>query len=233
VAERSQGAHAEAARGEALHALGNQLGAVLGLLDLLVEDTPSTDPRRGDLVDARRTAAEAAETLLALQAMPAGEQAPAVVERQAREDPSCRGSDTVPGPPPVARPAPETAPRVLVVDDQPQILQTMTRFLGSKGYAVTTASTVEEAIVVLGQREIDVVVADVRMPGRSGLELLADMGADERLRRLPAVLLTGAALTAAELAIVARHKAHVFFKPKSYQHLTEYLDRLTRRHRAA
>ncbi|MBI4266268.1 MAG: response regulator [Acidobacteria bacterium] len=117
---------------------------------------------------------------------------------------------------------------MLVVDDQPQILRTLTRFLGSKGYRVETATSVDEALPLLDQRHISAVILDVRMPDRSGLELLAHMREDANLRHVPAVILTGVVLTPEEQALIARHKAQVFFKPKSYEQLTHYLDRVTR-----
>jgi hypothetical protein len=50
-----------------------------------------------------------------------------------------------------------------------------------------------------------------------------------RLRHLPAVVLTGGALTKEEQTLVAQHEAYVFYKPKSYLALAEYLDRVTHR----
>ncbi|MBI2188739.1 MAG: response regulator [Acidobacteria bacterium] len=118
---------------------------------------------------------------------------------------------------------------VLLVDDQPHILTTLTRFLTVKGYAVEIATTVAEAIPLLQQRRINAVILDVRMAPQSGLDLLPIIREDEKLREIPAVVLTGSVLTKEEQTIVARHKAFVFYKPKSYQALTEYLDRVTRR----
>ena len=84
---------------------------------------------------------------------------------------------------------------------------------------------------MLDREGIHAVILDIRMPGRSGLELLALLREDPRWRDVPAVLLTGAQLTQDELAVVARQKAFVFYKPKSYEALTGYLDRVTRRRR--
>jgi len=125
------------------------------------------------------------------------------------------------------------APTVLLVDDQPEILKTLTRFLNAKGYAVEIATTVGEAIPLLRQRRIDAVVLDVRMAPQSGLDLLPIIREDEKLRDIPAVVLTGGVLTKDEQAIVARHKAFVFYKPKSYLALTDYLDRVTRNARSS
>lgn len=119
-------------------------------------------------------------------------------------------------------------PTVLVVDDQPQILRTLLRFLGARGYRVETATSVDEAIPVL-QAGVHAVVLDVRMPRQSGLELLEFIRRDDRLRELPVLILTGVVLTREEEAVIARHRAYVFYKPKSYEQLANHLDRLTGR----
>jgi DNA-binding response OmpR family regulator len=103
----------------------------------------------------------------------------------------------------------------------------LTRFLNLKGFETRTASSVAEAVPVLEGGGIDAVVLDVRMPEASGLDLLVSMRDDDRWREMPAVLLTGATLTQDELGVVARAKAHVFLKPKSYEALTNYLVRAT------
>ncbi len=118
---------------------------------------------------------------------------------------------------------------VLLVDDQPEILKTLTRFLNLKGYAVEIATTVADAMPLLHERRFDAVILDVRMTPQSGLDLLPVIRESEQLRDTPAVVLTGAVLTKEEQTVIARHKAFVFYKPKSYQALTEYLDRVTHR----
>jgi len=71
------------------------------------------------------------------------------------------------------------APQVLVVDDDRLILATLAASLTHAGYAVSTATSAEEAESYLaGGRRPDLVILDVRMPGHSGLHLA------QRLRNL-------------------------------------------------
>jgi putative nucleotidyltransferase with HDIG domain len=63
-------------------------------------------------------------------------------------------------------------PRVLVVDDEPQMRNVLSDTLQSKFAVVGTADCVEKASILLEQGEFDVVLLDVNMPGASGLELL-------------------------------------------------------------
>ena len=65
---------------------------------------------------------------------------------------------------------------VLLVDDDPAVAKVLGALLGQAGLSVHTASRGDEALALLGRKPIDVVVSDVRMPGMSGLELLAEVG---------------------------------------------------------
>ena len=54
-----------------------------------------------------------------------------------------------------------TVPRVLVVDDEPSILETVSGVLGDEGYTVTTATTGREALTAAESQRPDLIVLDV------------------------------------------------------------------------
>ncbi|MGE0081537.1 MAG: EAL domain-containing protein [Thiohalomonadaceae bacterium] len=64
-------------------------------------------------------------------------------------------------------------PVVLLVDDEPHVLQALTRVLHREPYRVLTANSAEDAFEMLARTDVDVVVSDQRMPGMSGVEFLA------------------------------------------------------------
>jgi two-component system response regulator AtoC len=64
---------------------------------------------------------------------------------------------------------------VLLVDDDPAVAKVLGALLVQAGLTVHTAKSGAEALELLRQKPIDVVVSDVRMPGMSGLELLAEV----------------------------------------------------------
>lgn len=63
-------------------------------------------------------------------------------------------------------------PRLLLVDDEPNILTSLRRLLRAEGYAIRTAESGAQALELLEQEPADVIVSDMRMPMMSGAEFL-------------------------------------------------------------
>ncbi len=82
-----------------------------------------------------------------------------------------------------------STPRVLLVDDEPNMRWTMAEFLKRGGYEVLTASDFDTAMEALDGAEVDAAVVDIVLPGRSGVELLKELGG--RATYLPVVMITG------------------------------------------
>lgn len=79
--------------------------------------------------------------------------------------------------------------RVMFVDDEEGVRLSWNRFLTERGFAVTTAEDGAKAISRLREDPVDVVVADLRMPGVDGLQLLQWMHDSQPETRF--ILLTG------------------------------------------
>ncbi|MBU4237274.1 MAG: response regulator [Proteobacteria bacterium] len=62
--------------------------------------------------------------------------------------------------------------KILVVDDEPEILETISEFLSEQGFRVTTAASGEEAITCLAADSFPLMITDMKMPGMTGLGLL-------------------------------------------------------------
>ncbi len=65
----------------------------------------------------------------------------------------------------------ETKSTVLVVDDEPEIVELMRDFLEADGFAVVAARDGEEALSLLDRTPVDCLLLDVMMPGKSGFEV--------------------------------------------------------------
>lgn len=79
--------------------------------------------------------------------------------------------------------------RILVVDDAPDTLEVLQRNLQSEGYQVFTAPGVADAIRILEQTPLDLVITDIRMPKVSGLDLVRHV--HENFKNIEIMTITG------------------------------------------
>jgi len=80
--------------------------------------------------------------------------------------------------------------RILVVDDDENILNLERTILEQKGFEVTTASGGAEALEVLGRGAFDLVLLDVMMPEVDGFAVCRRIKEDPRLKDIPVIFLT-------------------------------------------
>jgi len=81
--------------------------------------------------------------------------------------------------------------RVLVVDDDPDIVDYLGFFLEDEGYEVSSANRSSSALTALDEFAPDAVIVDVVLPGRSGLDLLVQIRQNQRWSEVPIIVLTG------------------------------------------
>ena len=92
--------------------------------------------------------------------------------------------------------------RILVVDDDSSHRTMLAAVLGEEGYKVTVAGGGEEALGILGEEAFDLVLLDLRMDGKGGMEVLGEVSA--RLPGLAVVMMT--AYASVETAVEALKK---------------------------
>jgi two-component system alkaline phosphatase synthesis response regulator PhoP len=80
--------------------------------------------------------------------------------------------------------------RILVVDDEPHIVQVLSFKLRNAGYDVVTASDGEEAFELASQEPPDLVITDFQMPYMTGLELCRSLAGQDSTRQVPVLMLT-------------------------------------------
>jgi putative two-component system response regulator len=83
------------------------------------------------------------------------------------------------------------AARILVVDDNPGIAALMSQLLGKRGYDVVTACDAYAGEAEVRRQAPDLILSDVRMPGKSGYEFCRGLKDDPATRLIPFVLITG------------------------------------------
>jgi len=81
--------------------------------------------------------------------------------------------------------------KVLIVDDDPDIVAYVTSLLEDNGYQTRAAGDAEAALRVLDSFHPDAILVDVLMPGKSGLDLLVTLRRDPRWQNIPLVVVTG------------------------------------------
>jgi putative two-component system response regulator len=82
-------------------------------------------------------------------------------------------------------------PRILVVDDNAEMVELMRELLVSRGYDVLAVRDVEQAEREIRRHAPDLILSDVIMPGRSGYELCRQLKSEPATRLIPFVLITG------------------------------------------
>src|SRR5688500_13739765 len=102
------------------------------------------------------------------------------------------------------------SPSLLIVDDDANLRDRLARAFRSRGFEVQTAGDCEEAITVARESSPEMAVIDLRMPGRSGLDLLRELKALDEQTKI--VVLTGYGSIAT--AIDAMKLGAVYYLPK-------------------
>jgi DNA-binding response OmpR family regulator len=82
------------------------------------------------------------------------------------------------------------AGRVLLIEDEPNIIEAIRFILSRDGWHVDTHSDGATAIAAIARRRPDVVILDVMLPNRSGFDILRDLRDDPATEALPVVMLT-------------------------------------------
>ena len=79
---------------------------------------------------------------------------------------------------------------VLIVDDDPDLVETVCMMLEDKGYEVGKAYDGVEGEEAIKERQPDLLVLDVMMPRKDGYQLCAELKADSATKDIPVILLT-------------------------------------------
>ena len=137
-------------------------------------------------------------------------------------DRAARISERVPCAPVISAFAAST-PRVLVVEDEPNVRTLLCGLLGERGFDVSGVAGGQEALDQLEVADVDVLLTDVRMPGLDGLGLLSE--ARRLYPDLVVILMTGSADVQTAVRAMRQGAADYLTKPLEMDELTLVLDR--------
>ena len=83
--------------------------------------------------------------------------------------------------------------RVLIVDDDPDILTFVVTVLEENGYTPLIAKNGEEGIAKTVEERPDLIILDLLMPKQSGIKIYRELKSDESLKKIPVIVLSGIA----------------------------------------
>lgn len=121
------------------------------------------------------------------------------------------------------------ADRILVVDDEPNILALFERVLGKEGYEVVCASSGEQAVGLIETEWFDLVISDLKMPGIDGLELLKKTQA--LIPGIPFILLTAYGTVESAVAAIKEGAHDYLTKPGNNEDLRRVVGKALEMHR--
>ncbi len=104
------------------------------------------------------------------------------------------------------------AKKVLIVDDQKDILTSVGMLVEGEGYKAKTASNGKQALAMLKKESFDLVLLDVLMPEMSGREVLQKIRADPKLKNQKVAFLTVIQLSETGKDIVKKLKPNAYFQ---------------------
>lgn len=114
-------------------------------------------------------------------------------------------------------------PTLLVVDDEPNILFTITETLASPDLEVRSAASARDGIEAVRRCQPDAVLLDVRLPDMSGLEAFRRMREIEP--RMPVVIMTAFTTTETAIEAIKQGAFEYLVKPVDYARLQDVVDR--------
>lgn len=82
------------------------------------------------------------------------------------------------------------AKQVLLIEDEPNIIEAISFILSRDGWSVATHANGETALDAVRRHSPDALVLDVMLPGRSGFDILQDLRADPETTNIPVLMLT-------------------------------------------
>jgi CheY-like chemotaxis protein len=103
--------------------------------------------------------------------------------------------------------------RILVIEDHPDNLDLMRYLLAAAGHAVLTASDGETGLEIARRERPDLIVSDVHMPRKTGVEVVRALTSDPRFADIPVVAVTASAMMGDRETIISAGFCDYLSKP--------------------
>ena len=116
------------------------------------------------------------------------------------------------------------AKKILVIDDEEIIIKSLSKLLEKNGFEVFVAKNGQDALVMVEEVEFDLILADIRMPGMSGVETVEQIykkKQEAQNRRIPTIFITGYADETIEAKAKKLEPLAYIYKPFDTEKLLE------------
>lgn len=120
--------------------------------------------------------------------------------------------------------------RVLIVEDEQALVKSIKKGLEQEGYKAETAETGEEGFFLVNEQAFDLIILDIMLPGRTGLEILHILR--KRDRKTPVILLTARCTVADKVEGLEAGADDYLTKPFAFSELMARIKALHRRSRS-
>ncbi len=117
--------------------------------------------------------------------------------------------------------------RILYLEDEVELLETMGLLLQEQGYDVTVAKNAEEALEIAQGTTFNLILADIKLPGIDGFEFLKKVRQIEHCRTVPFVFLTAFNNLKAAMDAKKEGAAEYVTKPFDFEYLVARIKALT------
>jgi CheY-like chemotaxis protein len=114
---------------------------------------------------------------------------------------------------------------ILTIDDEPEVLASLTKALTSAGYTVHCAMTPQAALQTANEIRPDLVISDINLNGQSGLGLCERLKRETNLAQTPVIFLSGAQIPDIIRRAHAAGGSYYLRKPFDPQVLLELVDK--------
>jgi DNA-binding response OmpR family regulator len=115
------------------------------------------------------------------------------------------------------------AKKILIVDDEPDILRAAKVRLISFGYDVITTCDGKEIVELVGKNMPDLILLDLRLPQMSGDEICAKLKSDEKLKHIPVIIFTASSDTSTNIKVKESGADGYLIKPFAPEDLLQII----------
>jgi CheY-like chemotaxis protein len=118
------------------------------------------------------------------------------------------------------------AKKILVVDDEKDVVLVLLRRLKTQGYDAVSAGNGDEALGLVRKNRFDLIILDIMMPGMDGTELARILKDDPKTKNIPLIFLSALGVKQSDTGFVKAGSDIIFSKPYEFSDLAGKIEEL-------